>query len=75
MVDTVHDPLVAVQDQRAHMRAFHMFSKLVLFAILHIVVVLACPALAFLGNAPLIAVILGVGGTVALITAFSILRP
>jgi Bacterial aa3 type cytochrome c oxidase subunit IV len=72
MVDTVHDPLAAVQDQRAHMRTFHSFSKLVLFAVLHIVLVLACLALAFLGNAALIAVILGVAGTVALIAAFAI---
>ena len=72
MVDTVHDPLAAVQDQRAHMRTFHTFSKLVLFAVLHIVLVLACLALAFLGNSALIAVILGLGGSVALITAFGI---
>jgi hypothetical protein len=45
----------------------------VLFAILHIMVVLSCLALAFLGNAPLMAIILGVGGTVMLLAAFAIL--
>jgi hypothetical protein len=45
---------------------------LVLFAILHIVLALACLALAFLGDSALIAVILGVGGSVALIAAFAI---
>jgi hypothetical protein len=44
----------------------------VLFAILHIVLVLACLALAFLGNVPMLALILGVGGTVALLAAFGI---
>jgi hypothetical protein len=55
----------------AHARTFHTFSKLVLFAIPHVVLVLACRALAFLGNAVLIALILGVGGSVALIAAFA----
>jgi hypothetical protein len=73
MVDTLHDPLVAAQDLRAHQRTFHRFSKLVLFAILHIALVLGCLALAFLGNSPLIAVILGVGGTVVLLAAFAVL--
>ena len=54
------------QDLRAHEQTFHSFSKLVLFAILHIMLVLCCLALAFLGNAPLIATLIaGVGGTVA----------
>ena len=56
MVDTVHDALAAIQ--------------LVLFAILHIALMLRCLALAFLGNSPLIALILGVGGTAGLIGAF-----
>jgi len=72
MVDTVHDPLAAVRDLGAHRRTFHAFSKLVLSAILHIALVLACLALAFIGNSPLIALLLGAGGTVALIMAFVI---
>jgi hypothetical protein len=43
----------------------------VLFAILHIMLVLSCLALAFLGNAPLIALLAGVGGTVVLLALFA----
>jgi len=70
MVDTVHDALAAIQEVGAHRRTFHRFSKLVLFAILHVALVLGCLALAFLGSSPLIALLLGAGGTVALIMAF-----
>ena len=72
MTDTLHDPQFATQELRQHEQTFHSFSKLVLFAILHIIVVLSCLALAFLGNAPLMAIILGVGGTVVLLAAFAI---
>ena len=72
MVDTLDDPHVAAQELRAHLQTFHGFSKLVLFSILHIGLVLACLALAFVGNSPLIALILGVGGTAALIAAFAV---
>lgn len=71
MADILHDPELASQDLRAHERTFHSFSKLVLFAILHIMLVLSCLALAFLGNAPLMAIILGVSGTVILLAAFA----
>ena len=63
MVDTLHDPMAAAQDLRAHRRTFYTFSRLILFAILHIALVLGCLALAFLGDSPLIAAVLGVGGT------------
>jgi hypothetical protein len=66
MADTLHDPQL-----RAHEQTFHSFSKLVLFAILHIMLVLSCLALAFLGNAPLIALLAGVGGTVVLLALFA----
>jgi hypothetical protein len=39
---------------------------------MHIALVLVSLALAFLGHAPLIAVLLGLGGTVALIAAFAV---
>ncbi len=71
MADTLHDPQIASQELRAHEQAFHSFSKMVLFAILHIMVVLSCLALAFLGNAPLMVIILGVSGTVILLAAFA----
>jgi hypothetical protein len=58
---------------RAHRRSFIAFERLVLFAILHITLTLACLALAFLGQVPLFAVLLGVGGTIALIVAFVVM--
>ena len=71
MADTLHDPQLASQELREHEQTFHSFSKLALFAILHIMVVLSCLALAFLGNAPLIALLAGVGGTVVLLALFA----
>lgn len=73
MVDTLHDPQGIAQDLREHRRTFQTFSKLVLFSILHIALVLACLALAFVGNSPLIALIFGVGGSIAIITALAVL--
>jgi hypothetical protein len=74
MADIVRDQRLADQDLRAHEETFHGFSKLVLFSILHITLVLGCLALAFLGNAPIVATLLGVGGTVALLAIFAIAR-
>jgi hypothetical protein len=72
MADIVHDPRLADQDLRAHQETFRRFNKLVLFSILHVALVLGCLALAFLGNAPVIATLLGIGGTVALLAVFAI---
>jgi hypothetical protein len=73
MADIIQDQRIANQELPAHQQTFHSFNKLLLFAILHIVLVLSCLALAFLGNVPLLATLLGVGGTVALLAAFSIM--
>jgi len=51
------------------------FERLVLFAAMHITLTLACLALAFIGNVPVIALLLGVGGTLALIVGFVIAGP
>lgn len=72
MADIVHDPRLADQELRAHERTFRGFSKMILFAILHIMLVLGCLALAFLGNTPVLALLIGVGGTIALIAIFAI---
>jgi hypothetical protein len=56
-----------------HRETYQGFSKLVLFACLHIGLVLACLALAFLGGIPLLALLLGLGGTAAMIVAFFVL--
>ena len=60
----------ATQELREHRRSFMTFERIVLFAIMHVALVLSCLALAFLGDVPLIAFLLGVGGTLALIVAF-----
>jgi hypothetical protein len=72
MADIVNDPRLADQEFRAHQQAFHGFSKMILFAILHIMLVLGCLALAFLGNVPMLALLIGVGGTIAMIAVFAI---
>ena len=72
MADIVRDPRLTDQELPAHLQTFHSFNKLVLFAILHIALVLSCLALAFLGNVPLLATLIGVGGTVALLAVFAI---
>lgn len=72
MADIVHDPRLVDQDLRAHLQTYHSFNKLVLFAILHVALVLGCLALAFLGNVPLLATLIGVGGTAALLAVFAI---
>ena len=72
MADLVQDPRLVDQELPAHLRTFHSFSKLVLFAIMYIGLVLACLALAFLGHAPLIAALIGIGATVTLLTLFAV---
>src|SRR5436190_138639 len=57
---------------RWHRRTFVTFERLVLFAALHIALILSCLALAFVGHIPLIAFLLGVGGTVVLIAGFAV---
>lgn len=74
MADTLHDRQIVDEDLPAHLQTFDGFSKLLLFSILHIALVLGCLALAFLGNVPVLALFLGVGGTIALLAAFAIMR-
>lgn len=70
MVDRIHGPRLVTQELREHEATFHTFSKLVLFSALHVGLVLVCLALAFLGGLPVLALLLGLGGTVAMIAAF-----
>jgi hypothetical protein len=63
----------ASQDEyRQHLATYTAFNKLVLFMILWIVLLLACMALGLVGNSGLVAVLLGIGGTVALLIGFAI---
>lgn len=72
MVTTVNSPDNPAQELREHQETFHSFSKLVLFAVLHVALVLVCLALAFLGHIPVLSVLLGLGGTLALVAAFAV---
>ena len=63
----------AQDDLPAHLQTYESFNKLVLFTILFIVLLLASMALGLVGNAPLFALLLGIGGTVALLEAFAVL--
>ena len=60
------------QEVREHRRSFLKFERIVQFSVMHIALILSCLALAFLGNVPWIGFLLGVGGTLALITWFSV---
>ena len=72
MATPLGSPDIPAQELREHQETFHSFSKLVLFAVLHVTLVLACLALAFLGHILVLAVLLGLGGTLALLVAFAV---
>jgi len=57
----------------AHLNTYQSFSKLVLFAILFIVLLLACMGLGLVGSSGVFALLLGIGGTLALLVAFAVL--
>lgn len=63
---------IPAEELRAHRHSYMPFERLVLFAALHVALVLACLALAFLGGAPLIAFLLGVVGSIATIVGLMI---
>lgn len=60
-------------DYRAHMETYTSFNKLVLFTILWIVLLLVSMALGLVGHLPVLSLLLGIGGTVALLVAFAVL--
>jgi len=61
------------EDLPAHVQTYQSFNKLVLFAILFIVLLLSCMALGLVGGQSIFALLVGVGGTVALLIAFAVL--
>ena len=63
----------AQDDLPAHIKTYESFNKLVLFTILFIILLLSSMALGLVGNAPLFALVLGIGGTIALLVAFAVL--
>lgn len=72
MATIVNAPEIPVEELEAHRETFHSFSKVIAFAVLHIVLVLTCMALAFLGHIPVLALLMGLGGTFALLVAFAV---
>ena len=72
MIPIVNSPEESARELREHEETFHSFSKLVLFAVLHIGLVLVCLALGFVGHIPVLAVLMGLGGTLVLLVAFVI---
>jgi len=55
-----------------HTQSFSTFAHLVLYAVLHIALTLACVALAFIGHEALVAFLFWVGGTLVLLSAFAL---
>jgi hypothetical protein len=60
-------------EYRAHLATYTAFNKLVTFMILWMVLLLSSMALGLIAGVTIIALLLGVGGTVALLLAFAIL--
>ncbi len=60
-------------DYPAHLESYNSFNKLVTFTLLWIVLILASMALGLVGNMSILALLLGIGGSVALLVAFAVL--
>ncbi len=60
-------------EYRAHLETYTSFSKLVLFMILWLVLLLSCMALGLVGGVHLLSLLAGIGGTIVLLVAFAVL--
>ena len=69
MADTMHD---SSAELRTHRRTLQSFERLVLLAILHVSITLACLALAFLAHVPLIALVIWIAGTLAMTVTLAV---
>jgi hypothetical protein len=63
---------VPAEEVRAHRRSYLGFERMVAFCALHIALILACLAIAFVGHTPVIAFLLGIGGSLVTIAGFVI---
>ncbi|HZQ01810.1 MAG TPA: hypothetical protein VFB13_19865 [Reyranella sp.] len=64
----------ATKDEfRQHQQTYSAFSKLVLFMILWLVLLLSCMALGLVGGVHVLALLGGIGGTIVLLIAFAVL--
>ncbi|MBM3643414.1 MAG: hypothetical protein FJX02_03585 [Alphaproteobacteria bacterium] len=64
----------APHDFRAHANTYEAFNKLCLFTILWVTLLLCCMALSLVANLALLALLLGLGGTFALLVFFALVR-
>ena len=60
-------------EYRAHLDTYSSFNKLVLFTILWVLLLLSSMALGLVAHVGFLSVVLGVGGTIALLVAFAVL--
>lgn len=63
----------AQDNYQAHHETYAAFNKLVTFTLLWIVVLLAAMALGLVGGLPILGLLIGVGGSVALLIGFAVL--
>ena len=64
----------ATQEEiRAHMDTYTAFSKLVLFVILWVILLLSSMALGLVAHVGLLALLMGVGGTIVLLIGFAVM--
>ncbi|CAN5164615.1 hypothetical protein BH10PSE6_BH10PSE6_02930 [soil metagenome] len=60
-------------EYRAHLETYTSFNKLVLFTLLWVVLLLASMALGLVAHAGFMSLVLGIGGTIALLVVFTVL--
>ena len=63
----------AKDDYPAHVATYTSFNKLVTFTLLWIVLLLVSMAVGLVGHMSLLALVLGIGGSIALLIGFAIL--
>ncbi len=64
----------ATQEEiRVHTETYTAFNKLVLFTILWVILLLSSMALGLIAHVGIISLLLGVGGTIALLIGFAVL--
>lgn len=64
----------ATQEEiRAHMDTYTAFNKLVLFTILWVILLLGSMALGLVAHVGLLALLMGVGGTIVLLIGFAVM--
>ena len=61
------------EEIRAHMDTYTAFNKLVLFVILWVILLVSSMALGLVAHIGLLALLMGVGGTIALLVGFAVL--